>query len=498
MLAGARSKLSANGGHENMISLHGEQAALRRAVGELIFFAGVNDLHRCEKIVHAWGLKLDDEKCADYDRRTPLHVASAEGSFSTCEWLLDHGASVNALDRFQRTPLEDAVRSNYPEICSLLMENGAKICEGGNLVPLTESALNGIVAMRPVAGAEFGIEAEWEIHAGDLEIINKLGEGEFGEVFKARYNGTYVAVKQLKSSDQIALGDFRTEMSTLRRLHHPNAVQFLGACTRAQPYLIVTELMSCSLSTAFTLTFSLTLRRQVEVALEFARAMAYMHSRSPALIHRDLKPANIMIGGSSFMLSDTALLLNSAGIVKVADFGLSKSLPKRGKSAGAAHATQPGPAAGGAGVASVSDEKGLLNRDTYRLTGETGSYRYMAPEVFLHEPYNTSVDVYSFAMICYQLFEGCVPYEGVDAVQAAKSAALHKERPHFTDLAGNTPSRSVRQDLRKLLKQCWAHDYSERPPFPRIITFLEDALEKIGPRKQQRSAAESPACCCVQ
>lgn len=156
MLASAHSKLSANGGQENMISLHGEQvrslvrtcifggpedkdqghwlrkhftapvvyrrvmsknstrttlfencfealqqlpaacvcalslrtpllhwdavddfatylqAALRRAVGELIFFAGVNDLHRCEKIVHAWGLKLDDEKCADYDRRTPL------------------------------------------------------------------------------------------------------------------------------------------------------------------------------------------------------------------------------------------------------------------------------------------------------------------------------------------------------------------------------------------------------------------------------------------
>lgn len=105
---------------------------------------------------------------------------------------------------------------------------------------------------------------------------------------------------------------------------------------------------------------------QVEVALEFARAMAYMHSRSPALIHRDLKPANIMIGGSSFMLSDTALLLNSAGIVKVADFGLSKSLPKRGKNSGTGPA---GPAAGAAGVASVDDDKGPLNRDTYRLTG---------------------------------------------------------------------------------------------------------------------------------
>lgn len=69
----------------------------------------------------------------------------------------------------------------------------------------------------------------------------------------------------------------------------------------------------------------------------------------------------------------------------------------------------------------------------------------MAPEVFLHEPYNTSVDVYSFAMICFQLFEGCVPYEGVDAVQAAKNAAIHKERPQFPDLASNTPHRAIRQ-----------------------------------------------------
>jgi hypothetical protein len=160
---------------------------------------------------------------------------------------------------------QDAVRGNFPEICQLLIDNGAKVYDDGHLVALAESALNGIVSLRRVAGPGFGIEPEWEVDARDLVIINKLGEGEFGEVFKARYHGTYVAVKQLKSSDQIALGDFRTEMSTLRRMHHPNAVQFLGACTRAQPYLIVTELMSCSLVTAFTLTFSLTLRRQVGV-----------------------------------------------------------------------------------------------------------------------------------------------------------------------------------------------------------------------------------------
>jgi serine/threonine protein kinase len=91
---------------------------------------------------------------------------------------------------------------------------------------------------------------------------------------------------------------------------------------------------------------------QIEIALEFARGMAYMHSRQPVLIHRDLKPANIMIGGSSFMLSDTSLLLNSAGSVKVADFGLSKSLPKLGL-AGA-----------------KSDTRGAMHTDKYTLTGD--------------------------------------------------------------------------------------------------------------------------------
>ena len=196
-------------------------------------------------------------------RRACRHVAAAEGAFSVCQWLLDKGADVNALDRFQHTALEEAVRGGFTEICQLLSDAGAKLLENGNLVSLTDSSTASAVNLARMAGLEFGIEAEWEINARELTILNKLGEGEFGEVFRAKYHGTYVAVKQLKSSDQIALGDFRTEMSTLRKVHHPNAVQFLGACTRQQPYLIVTELMSCSLATAFSLVYSLTLRRQV-------------------------------------------------------------------------------------------------------------------------------------------------------------------------------------------------------------------------------------------
>lgn len=61
------------------------QAALRRAIGELIFFAGVNDLERCQRIVSAWGIKLDDSRCADYDKRTPLCVYPSLELFAACQ-----------------------------------------------------------------------------------------------------------------------------------------------------------------------------------------------------------------------------------------------------------------------------------------------------------------------------------------------------------------------------------------------------------------------------
>lgn len=56
----------------------------------------------------------------------------------------------------------------------------------------------------------------------------RAGGGEFGEVYKAKWHGSYVAAKVLKRSDEIALGDFRTEIAILRKIHHPNCVQVGG------------------------------------------------------------------------------------------------------------------------------------------------------------------------------------------------------------------------------------------------------------------------------
>jgi serine/threonine protein kinase len=62
-----------------------------------------------------------------------------------------------------------------------------------------------------------------------LLLLPPPGSGEFGEVYKAKWHGSYVAAKVLKRSDEITLGDFRTEIAILRKIHHPNCVQVRAA-----------------------------------------------------------------------------------------------------------------------------------------------------------------------------------------------------------------------------------------------------------------------------
>lgn len=366
------------------------------------------------------------------------------------EWLLSQGVDVNSLDRFNRTPLEDAVRGDFREVIKLLVDHGGKLLEDGDLVDLAESKLAGAVGLAPQMLTEF--DPEWEMDPRDLVIMEKLGEGEFGVVHKAKWFGTLVAAKILKGSNEIALGDFRGEIEILRRVHHPNAVQFLGACSKREPYILVTELMAGgSLADAFRRTEAFPIRRAVEIALDAARGLAYLHNRRPSpIIHRDLKPGNLMLSGSQYQTQRQIVF--DTGMVKLADFGLSKTLPVN------KHA-----------------EFGYLD-SKFRLTGETGSYRYMAPEVFRHEPYNSSVDVYSFSMIMYQLFEFQPPFAGMDPIDAARQAALYDLRPQF--IALQSPA-SPKKEIRLLIESCWRPNAEDRPTFESIVETLEGVLKKV-------------------
>jgi len=105
------------------------------------------------------------------------------------------------------------------------------------------------------------------------------------------------------------------------------------------------------------------------------------------------------------------------------------------------------------------------------MTGETGSYRFMAPEVYRHESYNETVDVYSFAMILFYLYVGRPPWPTLPGIEAVRLASEEGDRPN---IPRDLDARSV-----ALLKECWHDNPSARPSFEKILDFLSSYASDV-------------------
>lgn len=201
---------------------------------------------------------------------------------------------------------------------------------------------------------------EWEISRNEINIMEVLGSGSFGEVRRARWRGTIVAVKIANVTE--TNDEFKIDFISLTKLHHPNIVQLLGACTDTTPYMICMEFVPFSLD---KMLYRIDNNQRLSISADVARGLAYLHNRKPTyIIHRDVKPQNI--------------LLTASMKAKITDFGIS-----------------------------------MFRNDEhipYKMTGETGTYRYMAPEVLRSEEYNHKVDIWSFGMVMYHMFENSPPY----------------------------------------------------------------------------------------
>ena len=348
--------------------------------------------------------------------------------------------------------------------------------------------------------------ADWEVLPWDVKVDRVVGEGAFGEIRCGRWRGALVAVKMLKAncaSDSIALREFDCEMSIWSRLVHPNVVQFLGVGYKAgRPPIMVCELMEWSLQQKLMHMMQsgkkITFDEGFRVATDIAAALHYMHSRRPfAVIHRDIKPANI--------------LLTHGGVAKVADFGLSRMLdvdtprvPKPG-SPDASPEICPSPFLPSIGVApptgdaaEAADRKtadynervySQLYEHTFLMTGETGAYKYMAPEVFKHEFYGLKCDVYSYAMVVYEVFEGLLMLQ--DPVTWAHGASGSRcIRPEWVYMTAYESRRC--EEMCDLVEQCWHPDAKERLTFIRISEELRriSRISKFERREKKQAGGK--------
>ena len=111
---------------------------------------------------------------------------------------------------------------------------------------------------------------------------------------------------------------------------------------------------------------------------------------------------------------------------------------------------------------------------TYKLTGNTGSRRYMAPEVATEKRYDFAVDVYSFGILLHELTSLEKPFDGYSATRHMKEVVMGGERPRL-----DTPSTSwFPVQLHWLIQKCWSPASSDRPKFSAVKEALVDILKE--------------------
>lgn len=203
----------------------------------------------------------------------------------------------------------------------------------------------------------------------------------------------------------------RREISYLVSLHNEFIPKFIGfnLSNKGRAVWIITEFIPDK--TLHYAKSDMNAYQKTKVAFEIAEAMEYLHDHR--ILHRDLKTTNIM------MLNDSP---------RIIDFGLSRN---------------------------------ELDNDTN--TGKQGTHNYMAPEVYKGSKYGRAADVFSFAVILWELYTLKYPYENLSVFQVMKNILAGK-RPELDD--------DCQENLKELINKGWDDDSDKRPTFTNIINDM--------------------------
>mmetsp|Transcript_41450 Transcript_41450/g.65708 ORF Transcript_41450/g.65708 Transcript_41450/m.65708 type:complete len:799 (+) Transcript_41450:127-2523(+) len=265
----------------------------------------------------------------------------------------------------------------------------------------------------------------------ELQFIENLGSGEFGQVFRGFCRGQEVAIKQLYWDNNIApevtIADLTREIESFRHLRHKRLVSFIGACLEVPNLCLVTEYMpGGSLHHLLHVRkLKLPLLHCINMCLQLADGVLYLHSQNPVVVHRDLKSLNVVLD----------LTLN----LKLCDFGLTESMDRT-------HITKK---------------------------NNGGSPRYMAPELFDNKSKITEkVDIWSMGCIFTEIFGGPLPYEGINTLaDLTREMLVHRRMPQI-------PSH-LPDPIQNVIRSCYNFDARLRPTAKQVFDQLKDTKKRL-------------------
>ena len=296
---------------------------------------------------------------------------------------------------------------------------------------------------------------ELEKATDNFNLDRILGQGGQGTVYKGMLtDGRIVAVKKSKIVDESQIEHFINEIVILSQINHRNVVGLLGCCLETEVPLLVYEFISNG--TLFQhihnqdSDFPLSWKMRLQIAIEVAGALAYLHSAcSIPIYHRDIKSTNI--------------LLDDKHRAKVSDFGTSRS---------------------------ISIEQ------THLTTLVHGTFGYLDPEYFQSSQFTEKSDVYSFGVVLVELLTGQKPICSIRSQE--KSLATHfilslQESRLFDILDAGVVKEGEKEEimaLAYLAYQCLNLSGRKRPTMKEITMELEHIRMSLPPLKVEQNFEE--------
>ncbi|CAL8101258.1 unnamed protein product [Orchesella dallaii] len=378
---------------------------------------------------------------------TPLHLAASNGHLDVCRLLAQHRAEMNAINEHGNTPLHYACFWGYGDLSDeLVTKYGALVsvtnrdgdtpldkCKGSLSARLLEKAREVGQDLKKIAYKDqswLGLkthrarDATLSRHKGinvrDLQLTQQLSDGPSSQSWKGRWQGNEVVAKilMLRECTPRISRDFNEEFPKLRIFSHPNILPVIGCCNAPPDLVVITQYMPFgSLYNVLHQSTNVVVdsTQALKFALDIARGMSYFH--------------NLERFVPNFYLNSFHVMIDEDLTARV----------------------------------SMSDAKfGFQDR------GKLFHPAWMSPESLQKKQFdinNKASDMWSFAIILWELATRNVPFADLSPMEAGMKIALESLRVSIPP--GTSPH------LTKLIRICMNEDPGKRPTFDMIVPILE-------------------------